>query len=448
MNLFLCGFTGLRAAPRLRPMAAERQFLLRQVVGENLAGEVREPALVVTVEPRVIGRSRKATLGINVPTVSREHTQVWLDGGQPYVKDLNSGHGTYVNSSRIDQPTVVRQGDLVGLGKDVVFLVSGVEEAELAALEHAKFCDEDSVDTSLVELALTDTASEARFKQYLDALAQLLAEFERVVDEKEVYEAVIDQLYSIIPADRFLGLAGRDVESLSIVARRLRKPEDTEHWNPPSMSILQRALASEKPIISFDAQSDQRFRRRRSIEMTNVRSAICMAVRSRKGKVGVLYADTLAAAGLHSLDDGSFMMQAARCAATHLELLSERQKVSRLKLSLDDNEAESEEMLGALATRIGGHLERLERHAAQVVESCENDQNDAKDVAALISSKLNEECQRLRKEVDRYVRWETRETTMPGIGKTDGVSPTGERTKDGSGTGKESSIPELPELDA
>ncbi|NWF69241.1 MAG: protein kinase [Chloroflexi bacterium] len=52
--------------------------------------------------PIIIGRSKEADLSLEQKTVSRRHTQIDLDSsGALYVTDLNSAHGTYLDSARV-----------------------------------------------------------------------------------------------------------------------------------------------------------------------------------------------------------------------------------------------------------------------------------------------------------------------------------------------------------
>jgi predicted component of type VI protein secretion system len=83
-------------------------------------GERRE--LKVT-GPVTIGRSPGATLHIDANTLSREHTQVFLQGGRLYVRDMESKNGTYLNGALIRQPEPLQHGDKIRVGPVVVLTV-------------------------------------------------------------------------------------------------------------------------------------------------------------------------------------------------------------------------------------------------------------------------------------------------------------------------------------
>lgn len=83
------------------------------------------PGQVLELEPvTVIGRDRRATIPVEHPFVSAEHTQLAWEEGQWWASDLRSTNGTYVNGTRINVGTALIPGDHVQVG-DVVFVLLG-----------------------------------------------------------------------------------------------------------------------------------------------------------------------------------------------------------------------------------------------------------------------------------------------------------------------------------
>jgi predicted component of type VI protein secretion system len=76
-------------------------------------GERRE--LRVT-GPITVGRSQAAGVYLDDKTLSREHTQFYMQGGRLYVRDLESKNGTYLNGALIMRPEPLKQGDRVKVG--------------------------------------------------------------------------------------------------------------------------------------------------------------------------------------------------------------------------------------------------------------------------------------------------------------------------------------------
>ena len=64
----------------------------------------------------VIGRRHECDLRIPLPTVSRRHCQLTLDGDTIELRDLGSTCGTFVNDERVDGEMTVRAGDCLRIG--------------------------------------------------------------------------------------------------------------------------------------------------------------------------------------------------------------------------------------------------------------------------------------------------------------------------------------------
>lgn len=67
-------------------------------------------------ETLLIGRAADCHITIAESFVSSYHAQVKRTSQSTVVEDLGSTNGTYVNRARIDGPTVLQDGDVVGVG--------------------------------------------------------------------------------------------------------------------------------------------------------------------------------------------------------------------------------------------------------------------------------------------------------------------------------------------
>lgn len=59
------------------------------------------------------------------PTVSRRHAAIRMSGGAPFVEDLGSTHGTFVNGEKVIERRALMEGDVVQFGGIVWRVVSG-----------------------------------------------------------------------------------------------------------------------------------------------------------------------------------------------------------------------------------------------------------------------------------------------------------------------------------
>jgi predicted component of type VI protein secretion system len=76
-------------------------------------GERRE---IKVAGPVTVGRSQTAGVYLDDKTLSREHTQFYLDHGRLCVRDLGSKNGTFVNGALLQQPASLKPGDRVKIG--------------------------------------------------------------------------------------------------------------------------------------------------------------------------------------------------------------------------------------------------------------------------------------------------------------------------------------------
>lgn len=74
----------------------------------------------------LIGRGKDAALRIPLPSVSREHCVLTVDGDHLKVKDLGSSNGTFLNRERITEATL-NPGDSLAVGDlTIVVQINGV----------------------------------------------------------------------------------------------------------------------------------------------------------------------------------------------------------------------------------------------------------------------------------------------------------------------------------
>ena len=63
-----------------------------------------------------VGRSQTAGVYLDDKTLSREHTQFFVQSGRLFVKDLESKNGTYLNGALIKGDQPLKHGDRVKVG--------------------------------------------------------------------------------------------------------------------------------------------------------------------------------------------------------------------------------------------------------------------------------------------------------------------------------------------
>lgn len=74
----------------------------------------------------LLGRSAKAAIVLNDPSVSQVHAQITQQGDKHFLRDLGSRNGTWVNEKQVSVPVVLQDGDQVTIGaKALTFRLLG-----------------------------------------------------------------------------------------------------------------------------------------------------------------------------------------------------------------------------------------------------------------------------------------------------------------------------------
>jgi pSer/pThr/pTyr-binding forkhead associated (FHA) protein len=73
-----------------------------------------------------IGRDSSNGVSINDPEVSRKHSRLSFQGGKYVLEDLGSTNGTFVNGQRLVGPVVLKSGDVISLGEQIVLMYDAV----------------------------------------------------------------------------------------------------------------------------------------------------------------------------------------------------------------------------------------------------------------------------------------------------------------------------------
>jgi hypothetical protein len=115
----LCSWALLDAA-RKRPSVPDEP-------AKALALEISRPgerSLVTTFKDgALIGRGQHCAVILNDATVSKEHARLHVDGSRAAIEDLHSTNGTLVNGKAIEGPTVLKPGDRIAFGANVIWFL-------------------------------------------------------------------------------------------------------------------------------------------------------------------------------------------------------------------------------------------------------------------------------------------------------------------------------------
>jgi hypothetical protein len=89
-------------------------------------------AVPVGEQPLSVGRAANNTLVLSDDTVSWHHAQIWVEGDVPWLRDLGSRNGTFVNDERVVGASRLTDGDVVRIGKHALLTLRGSSSAPAA----------------------------------------------------------------------------------------------------------------------------------------------------------------------------------------------------------------------------------------------------------------------------------------------------------------------------
>jgi predicted component of type VI protein secretion system len=80
-----------------------------------------------------IGRDSTNEIVINDAEISRRHARLTFQGGKYVLEDLGSTNGTFVNGQRLAGPRVLKSGEVVSFGEQIVVIFEALTAADAGA---------------------------------------------------------------------------------------------------------------------------------------------------------------------------------------------------------------------------------------------------------------------------------------------------------------------------
>jgi serine phosphatase RsbU (regulator of sigma subunit) len=151
-------------------------------------------------------------------------------------------------------------------------------------------------------------------------LYDLSKTFNSSLNLDEVLNRVMDEVISTMGAER--GFVALHTDQGELDFRSARGIEHTSINNPEfqvSRGVVEEVARSGEPVLTSDAQEDDRFRARRSVVDLGLRSIMCTPLSIKDIPTGVIYVDNRITAGIFSRDDLELLTAIASSAAIAIE---------------------------------------------------------------------------------------------------------------------------------
>jgi len=298
--------------------------------------------------PFTLGRQGGNDLVLRDNRISRDHARIVSEEGQHFIEDLNSRHGVFVNSKRVERYELA-DGDRIDFGfPDSYRVIFKLEDDEIR-----RFMEQ-----------MATQASGSTNLSKLRSLVEVARALQSSLSTNDVLAAVVDAALSVTGAERGFLLLKKEEELEVSVARDQRgAPLPPSELGVPR-SLIHRALRTRRELLSmtFDPLGEGGIRPEMSVADLELRSVVCVPlIHVRTGStlqdtiatslndtVGVLYMDSRETAADLSAGNREILQTLALEASTILEnarLLEEERGKRRLEEELNVARAIQQDLL-------------------------------------------------------------------------------------------------------
>lgn len=290
---------------------------------EVVRGNVAEKIHFLKPRSYMLGRARHNDLCLNEPSISKVHARILHEQERFFIEDQGSLHGVYVNAAKV-QRTELTPGAQVQLGNVTLkFSLLGTDHST-AQISEYPWVEQQQLLLSLVQTLNSTLVLNQVLEQVLDAVM-------RITRAERGFLLLAD---SSAEAGRYEAVAGLRVR----VGRRRQDGASLSEAKGISTSVVRKALETGETVATGNALLDPDLRSAHSVIALDLRTIVCLSLRSPRaeggsdgaypGALGALYVDNQESSAPFSPDSLRAAEALARHAALAIEnaLLFEREQ--------------------------------------------------------------------------------------------------------------------------
>ncbi|MCO5171065.1 MAG: SpoIIE family protein phosphatase [Planctomycetes bacterium] len=279
------------------------------------------PRTVELTQPIVtIGRSVDNVLEVPDPNMSRRHCVIEVrESGEVILTDCNSSNGTKVNGERIVS-LELRPGDEIECGSTRMRFAASLAELDRLGAARAgnggragaraasdTHLDPGSADPGAAPAAATsvharptgtarqpapkEAALLAHERDDLRKLLEITKRLNQVHDLRRLLETIIDAAIELMAAERGFLILFSGGEPKIEIARSRSHTNIPEAQSVVSTQVCRQVFDQNQPVLTTNAQADDRFGRYKSVVGLNLRSIMCVPFRIKNEIFGTVYLD-------------------------------------------------------------------------------------------------------------------------------------------------------------
>ncbi len=246
----------------------------------------------------MLGRSSKNQIRLSDPAASGNHCAIFFDEHRGFIiRDLQSSNGTFVNGKRIEDDTILADGDLILLGgtKCVFSREEPVEnsdeprhaknlethiQSQVAPGAQANFLPEEQI---LDEKHLRTDYEKLRVTYELQRDIGLEMNIDRILKK------ILSRTYEFLKYDRGAILLVNEQGNLQ---PRVFKVKTKGEKPVLSKTLLRHIQKEKKGVLSLDAFMDNRFKTSESLMIHGIRSTMGVPLVYREEFLGAIIIDS------------------------------------------------------------------------------------------------------------------------------------------------------------
>ncbi len=206
-------------------------------------------------------------------------------------------------------------------------LTLGMQAGKVRAeLESAKLKLPKNTSSDLYHLEITLSQISEKIETFqreynnLLALANMGQVINSSLEIDEVLTIVMDNIVRLTKAERgFLMLRNEEGNMVTSMGRNWEMESINSSELTVSKSVVGRVISTGEPLVTTNAQEDQRFMGQESIVAFNLRSILCVPLKVKNDLIGVIYADNRIRAGIFAESERNLLVAFANQAAVAIE---------------------------------------------------------------------------------------------------------------------------------
>ncbi|WP_243324323.1 SpoIIE family protein phosphatase [Geothrix sp. SG200] len=276
------------------------------------------------------GRSHQNEVVIADGALSRRHARIVMHRGVPFLEDLDSRNGTFINGERVHAPRPLRGGDEVHLGSIHIRVTGGTLGPEVRFRDESGSSPQSSVVLPIDEAWRTwlPTGAPDRMGAVIRDLQDLSLELIKDVPPGTLLDHVLDHLWNQLhPWRAAILLSGPDGNLKSVASRA------SEGHAPISLSthLVESALARRQAVLFRDVEAGTASP---SLLLSGITTAIVAPLEFEGAILGLLYLDAKAPRPPFTEQDLGLASTFAHLASAKLEQVRMQEEAQRRR-SLD-----------------------------------------------------------------------------------------------------------------